>query len=130
MRFRDIGVLAAVLVLAGVALLWLADQRDSTLLRVLASALVIMPIGLATNVTARRRRRARREDSPDSVERQASQAAAARSFQGALIIGGLLMLALMYVPGEAPALWGVAAWVALPVLFWIFYAVELGKLRG
>lgn len=117
------------LVLAGVALLWLADQRDSTLLRMLAFALVIMPTGLATNVTARRRRRARREDSPDSVERQASQTAAVRSFQGALIIIGLLMLALMYVPGEMPALWAIAALVALTVLFWIFYAVELGKLR-
>lgn len=118
------------LVLAGFALHWPADQRDSTLLQVLASALVIMPIGLATNVTARRRRRARREDSPDSVERQASQTASARTFRGALLISGLLVLALMYVPGEMPALWAIAAWVALPVLFWIFYAVELGKLRG
>ena len=118
------------LVLAGFALHWPADPRDSTLLRVLAFALVIMPIGLAANVTARRRRRARREDSPDSVERQASQTASARTFRGALLISGLLVLALMYVPGEMPALWAIAAWVALPVLFWIFYAVELGKLRG
>lgn len=115
--------------LAGVALLWLADQRDSTLFRMLAFALVIIPTGLATNVTARNRRRAQREDSPDSVERQASQAAAVRSFQGALIITGLLTLALMYVPGEMPALWAIAALVALTVLFWILYAVELGKLR-
>lgn len=130
MRSREIWVSAAVLVLAGVALLSAADQRDSTLLRVLAFALIIMPGGLAVNVTARRRRRERREDSPDSVERQAQQTAAARSFHGALVVGGLLALALMFVPGPMPALWAIAAWAALPVLFWVHYAVELGKLRG
>ena len=68
MRSRDIWVLAALLVLAGVALLWLADERGSTPLRVLGSALMIIPGGLAANITARRRRRERREDSPDSVD--------------------------------------------------------------
>lgn len=130
MRSRGIWVLAAVLVLAGVALLWLAEERTSTLLRVLGSAFMIIPGGLAANITARRRRRERREDSPDSVERQASQNAAARSFYGAIVISGVLMLALMYVPGPLPALWAVGAWAALPVLFWVLYVVELDKLRG
>lgn len=130
MRSRDIWLLATVLALAGVALLWSADRQDSTLLRALAFGLIIVPAGLATNLTARRRRRLGREDSPDSVERQASQAAAARSFHGALIVSGLLMLALLYAPGPLPALWAIGAFVALPLLFWVLYAVELGKLRG
>lgn len=130
MRTRDIWFLTAVLVLTGVGLLYAADQRDSLLLRAIASALMIIPAGLAVNVTARRRRRERREDSPDSVERQASQNAAARSFGGAIVIGGLLMLALTYVPGPLPALWAVGAWAALPLTFWVFYVVELDKLRG
>ena len=130
MRSRDIWVLAAVLVLAGVALLWLADERGSTPLRVLGSALMIIPGGLAANITSRRRRRERREDSPDSVERQASQNAAAQAFKGTLVVNGLLMLALLYVPGPVPGLWGIAAFAALPALFWVLYAVELDKLRG
>lgn len=64
------------------------------------------------------------------MERQASQNAAARSFYGAIVIGGLLMLALMYAPGPLPALWAVGDWAALPVLFWVFYLVELDRLRG
>lgn len=123
-------MLAALLVLAGVVLLWFADQQDGTLLRVLASALIIIPGGLAANVTASRRRRRLRQDSPDSVERQAWQNAAARSFYGALIVSALLMLALMYIPGQLPALWAIAAWAALPLMFWVLYAVELDKLRG
>lgn len=96
----------------------------------LAFALIIIPPALAVNVTARRRRRAVREDSPDSVERQAAQNAAAHAFTGALIIAGLLVLALLYVPGPVPGAWAIAAWVALPLLFWVLYAVELSKLRG
>ena len=130
MRTRDIWVLTAVLVLAGVVLLWFAEQQDGTLLRVLSSALMIVPGGMAANITARRRRRERREDSPDSVERQAWQHAAARSFYGALIVSALLMLALMFISGPLPALWAIAAWAVLPLMFWVLYAVELDKLRG
>lgn len=123
-------MLAAVLVLAGVVLLWFADQQGGTLLRVLASALIIIPGGLAANVTARRRRRGLRENSPDSVERQAAQNAAAGAFKGTLVVNGVLMLALLYVPGPAPGLWALGAFVALPLIFWVLYAVELDTLRG
>ncbi|QFG69951.1 hypothetical protein [Ornithinimicrobium pratense] len=130
MRSRDICLLAAALFLAGVALLYLADQRESTLIRVLSSALMIIPAGLAANVISRRRRRERREDSPDSVERRAWQNAYERALLGVLVINGLLMLALLYVPGPTPGLWGIAAFAALPVLIWSCYAVELRKLGG
>lgn len=130
MRTRDIWVLAVVLVLAGVGLLSVADDRDSTLLRALGSGLMVVSVGLAVNITARRRRRERREDSPDSVEWQASRNAAARSFGGAVVVGGLLMLALLVVPGPVPGLWAIGAWAVLPALFWVFYVVELDKLRG
>lgn len=130
MRSRDIWLLVTLLVLAGAAVLWLAEQQDSAVLRVFAFALMIIPPSLAVNVTAQRRRRERREDSPDSVERQAAQNAAAQAFKGTLVVIGLLMLALMYVPGPLPGLWGLGAFAALPVLFWVCYAVELTKLRG
>jgi hypothetical protein len=130
MRSRDIWVLAAVLVLAGVTLLYLADEGESTVIRMLGMALFVIPVGLAVNITARRRRRERREDSPDSVERQAWQNAAARAFRGTLVVNGVLMLALLYVPGPVPGLWAIGAFVALPLIFWVLYAVELDKLRG
>lgn len=130
MRSRDIWVLVAVLVLAGVALLSVAGQRDSSLLRVLALALIVVPVGLTANVTARRRRQERREDAPDSVERQAAQRAAAQAFRAVIVVNGLLMLALVLVPGPLPGLWGIGAFAAVPVLFWACYAVELSRLRG
>lgn len=130
MRSRDIWLLVTVLVLAGAAVLWFAEGQDSALLRVLAFAMMVIAPSLAVNVTAQRRRRDRREDSPDSVERQASQSAAAQAFKGTVVVNGLLMLALMYVPGPLPGLWGLVAFAALPVLFWVCYAVELTKLRG
>lgn len=121
---------AGVLWLAGAVLLSLADEGDSVALRLAAFMLMITPVALATLVTGRRRRRARREDSPDSVEHQAAGVARAQAFTGAIIVMGLVVVAQMYLPGPMPQLWSLAGFAALPVLFWVLYAVQLGRLRG
>lgn len=92
--------------------------------------LMTVPIGLAVNVTARRRRSRRREDSPDSVEFQAAQAARSGAFGDALLLTVLAMLGLTLAPGALPMLWVLLLVVALLAAFWVRYLRALGQLRG
>ena len=98
--------------------------------QLLAFALIIMPVAMAANITAGRRRAQRREDSPDSVEYQAAVAARSDAFTASLLIMALLMLALMVVPGPWSWLWALGGLVVGVAAFWVRYQVLLGRLRG
>lgn len=69
--------IAIVCLAVGMSLILILDQTDgqAPFFGLLAATLlVIVPIGLASNVTARRRRTRRREDSPDGVGSPAARA--------------------------------------------------------
>ena len=123
---------AVVCVVAGISLLALADgvEQSGSLVRVAGFALMIVPVGLAANVTARRRRARRREDSPDSVEFQAAQVARSAAFEDGLVLACLTMLALAVRPGPLPMLWAVRLILALIASFGVRYALALGRIRG
>lgn len=128
MSTRAIWLLAVPLMLSGYALIYLAD--DTWPWRLLAFALIIMPMALAVNLTATRRRAARREDSTDSIEHHAAVAARSDAFGGSLLVGALLILGLMVAPGPEPWLWAAAGLLALLAWFWVRYQVRLDRLRG
>lgn len=124
---------ALICMVAGASvLLTLGERTDVSdwVARAAGTALVVLPAGLAANVTARRSRARRREDSPDSVEFQAAHAARSAAFGDGLVLAALTMLALTVAPGPQPMVWAVLLVVALVVAFWLRYAVALGRLRG
>lgn len=130
MTTRAMWVVSAVLVVAGLALQYLADDREGVVLRILGAVMVTVPVGLAVNITARRRRSAAREDSPDSLEFQAALAARSGAFEGSLVLVALLMLALVLAPGSVPGLWALACLMAMVGTFWVLYLAALRGLRG
>ncbi|WP_298888590.1 hypothetical protein [uncultured Serinicoccus sp.] len=95
-----------------------------------SALLVIAPLGLAVNITARRRRANRGEDSHDSVEFQAAVSARSAAFGDALLLSALAMLALTIAPGALPMLWALLLVVTMVTAFWLRYAAELRRLRG
>lgn len=132
MTTTRVWVVAGLCVVAG---LWLLLQVGSTdasrgWATVLAYLLVVMPVGLATNLTARRRRARRREDSPDSVEFRAAHQARSAAFGDTLVLGALLMLALTVTAGPGGWAWGMLFLLSTVVAFWLRYAVALRQLRG
>lgn len=119
--------------LVGVCLLYVLDQDAepaSLMTQFMAVVLIVMPLGLAVNTTARRRRANRHEDSPDSVEFQAAVSARSAAFGDALLLSALVMLALTIAPGALPMLWAVLLLVAIVTAFWLRYAVALRRMRG
>ncbi len=92
--------------------------------------LLVAPIGLAVNITARRRRKRRRQDRPDSVEYQAAVSARSSAFGDALLLAALAMLALTVAPGPLPMLWSLLLLAALLTVFWIRYVIALRQMRG
>lgn len=130
MTTRVIWAVTAVLAVAGLALLYLVDEQEPSGLRVLGTLLMIVPVGLAVNVTARRRRAAARQDSPHSLEFQAWHAARSSAFEGSIVLVALLVLVLVVAPGSQPGLWALGCLVAMAGLFWVLYARQLRVLRG
>lgn len=119
--------------LVGVCLLYVVGQDAepaSLMTQFMAVGLIVMPCGLAVNITARRRRANRHEDSPDSVEFQAAVSARSAAFGDALLLSALAMLALTVAPGSLPMLWAVLLLVAIVTAFWLRYAVALRRMRG
>lgn len=125
--------IAAICMLVGVGLmLALAESAGPARLtgQLAGMLLLIVPQGLAVNITARRRRARRREDSPDSVEFQAVVSARSGAFGDALLLTVLTMLALTVVPGPLPMLWSLLLVVALLAAFWVRYLGALRQMRG
>lgn len=132
MSTKTLWVMAVVMVCAGTAGLYVADQLTgaTTLVVRFASYFLFSSPALILNFTLRRRRRARREDSPDSVEFQAQRVAASAAFQDALLLGALLLLAVLVAPGPLPALWVMAFLFAAMGAYWVRYFLALEELRG
>ncbi|MFX0539239.1 hypothetical protein ACQBAT_04830 [Ornithinimicrobium sp. Y1847] len=123
--------MACWVVAAGLFALSRTTQQDTAELLVMAAiAIATLPIGLAINTWARRRRTHRREDSRDSVEHEAAHRARSQSFGDSLILGALLILALAIVPGSMPVLWGFSFLALLVISFWARYQFVLRELRG
>ncbi|WP_151526842.1 hypothetical protein [Serinicoccus kebangsaanensis] len=129
MTTRTIWLVTALLAVGGIALLYVAED-GATWLRILATVLVVVPVGLATNISARRRRAARRADAPDSVESRATHAARSDAFEGSLILVALTILALTVVPGALPMVWAVLCLLGMVALFWVRYTIHLERLGG
>lgn len=123
---RTIWILAGLAFLLGVACsVW---QPEHTTVYV---ALAMLPVALATNVAAHRRRAQRRADVTDSVEYQAAQTASAAAFRASLILVSLLAAILGWVVGGVAAVWWALGCVVMMVgLFWARYWLELSRLRG
>lgn len=132
MSTRLVWAVAITCMLVGVALgvVLRVSEGSARIGGELSSALlVIAPLGLAVNITARRRAN-RHEDSPDSVEFQAAVSARSAAFGDALLLSALVMLALTIAPGALPMLWAVLLLVAIVTAFWLRYAVALRRMRG
>lgn len=126
-------MIAAICVAAGIALMLVLGERVGPARytgQLAGMLLAFVPLGLAVNVTARRRRARRREDSPDSVEFQAAVSARSGAFGDALVLSALAMLALTVAPGPLPMLWSLFLVVALITAFWVRYVTALKQLRG
>ena len=130
MRTSTIWALAIACVIAGVLLRSLPDASTGMAWGLLSSLLVVAPVGLAANVTARRRRAGLRQDSTDSVEFHAAQSARSLAFGDAIILAALLCLGLAVAPGPFPAWWSLGFLVTVVISFWWRYRLELGRLRG
>lgn len=132
MMTTRVWVVAALCVAAGLWLLSLGGAADGSegWPTLLGTLLVVVPTGLATNVTARRRRARRREDSPDSVESLAAHQARSAAFGDTLVLGALLVLALAVTAGPGAWAWAMTFLAGTVVAFWLRYAVTLRRLRG
>lgn len=116
--------------MVGAVMLYVTSGDVSSIMGGLASFMMILPIPLALNITLGRRRRNRKEDSPDSIEFQAARTARAGAYVDTVILGLVLLLVLLVVPGQNPALWCGLFLATAVIAFWARYAVELRSLRG
>lgn len=126
---------AVLLALGGLVLqLWGADVEATDPAQdswgVLGMLLVVVPLGLAVNITARRRRDASGASSPDSVEFRVAQEASSRAYADTVVLGAALVLVLAVVAGTLAALAAMAFLAVAVGAFWIRYWLGLRAMRG
>lgn len=132
MTNRAIWLLSATCLLAGFCLLYQGPSSGALghWSSALGTLLIVMPVGMATGITARRRRHERREDDPSSLEYQAARVAGSKSYVDCLLMGLLLVIALAAFPGAFPAQWAVLFVVLAVLSYWMRYILALRGLRG
>lgn len=128
MRTPTVWLAAAMVAVAGIAVRMLGG--DGGLPTLLGSLMVALPLGLAVNLTVRRRRDAAGESSPDSVEFQSAHRARSQAYGDTVILGALLVLALAVLDGPRGAMLGLAFLTLAVAAFWIRYRLALKDLRG
>ncbi len=134
MRTSHIWWVAVLLAAGGLVLqLWGADVEANPVQDpwgVLGTLLVVVPLGLAVNLTVRRRRDASGASSPDSVESRVAQQARSAAYTDTLLLGAGLFLLLAVVADTVAAL-AVMAFVTLAAgAFWVRYRLGLRAVRG
>lgn len=132
MTNRVLCLTASACALAGFSLLYQGSALGlaGPLGRGLAIALIVVPVGLATNIASRRRRHANREDDHSSLEYQAHRDTSSRALGDALVLASLLVLVLAVWPTTAPVVWGVLFLGLVVADYWVRYLASVRTLRG
>lgn len=125
-------LLAVPLAIAGAVIILVGDSTDGTMAYVMYAigGLLELPLFLAINITAQRKRGATGADKADSVEFAAAREARSHTFIDGIMIASVVMAISAFFPATAPVLWLFGFLTLYITAFWIRYSLSLKELRG